>query len=176
MSQHAAGPQVETGLERDVREGSRAISGDWWVWLVAGIAWIVVSLVILQFDQASITTVGILVGVHVPARRRPEHRLRRVPARALGLGCCSARCSSWPRSSALSTRRTRSRLADILGFLFLIVGVWWMIRAFLERALNPLWWLGLFAGILMTALAFWTPGSSSSRRHTSCSSSPGSGH
>jgi uncharacterized membrane protein HdeD (DUF308 family) len=33
-----------------------------------------------------------------------------------------------------------------------------MVRAFLERALNPLWWLGLIAGVLMTILAFWTAG------------------
>ena len=33
-----------------------------------------------------------------------------------------------------------------------------MIRAFLERPINPLWWLGLISGILMTALAFWTSG------------------
>jgi uncharacterized membrane protein HdeD (DUF308 family) len=33
-----------------------------------------------------------------------------------------------------------------------------MVRAFLERGLNPLWWLTLISGILMTALAFWTSG------------------
>ena len=45
---------------------------------------------------------------------------------------------------------TFAGLADMLGFLFLIVGVWWMVRAFLERAINPLWWLGLICGVLMT--------------------------
>ena len=49
-------------------------------------------------------------------------------------------------------------MADMLGFLFLLVGIWWMVRAFLERALNPTWWLGLISGILMTAIAFWTAG------------------
>jgi uncharacterized membrane protein HdeD (DUF308 family) len=39
-----------------------------------------------------------------------------------------------------------------------MVGVWWMIRAFLVRAIEPTWWLGLIAGILMTILAFWTSG------------------
>jgi uncharacterized membrane protein HdeD (DUF308 family) len=53
---------------------------------------------------------------------------------------------------------TFAGLADMLGFLFLVVGVWWMVRAFLERAISPLWWLGLISGILMTALAFWTSG------------------
>ena len=46
----------------------------------------------------------------------------------------------------------------MLGFLFLIVGVWWMIRSFVERAVNPLWWTGLISGILMTGMAFWTAG------------------
>jgi uncharacterized membrane protein HdeD (DUF308 family) len=33
-----------------------------------------------------------------------------------------------------------------------------MVRAFLEREINHLWWLGLISGILMTILAFWTSG------------------
>jgi uncharacterized membrane protein HdeD (DUF308 family) len=32
---------------------------------------------------------------------------------------------------------TFAGLADMLGFLFLIVGVWWMVQAFLERPVNP---------------------------------------
>ena len=46
----------------------------------------------------------------------------------------------------------------MLGFIFFIVGVWWLIRAFVEREVNPLWWLGLISGILMLILAFWTSG------------------
>ena len=38
------------------------------------------------------------------------------------------------------------------------IGLWWIVRAFLERPINPLWWLGLITGILMTVLAFWTAG------------------
>lgn len=53
---------------------------------------------------------------------------------------------------------TFAGVADVLGFLFLSVGVWWMVRASLERAFNPFWWLGLISGIVMTALAFWTEG------------------
>ena len=46
----------------------------------------------------------------------------------------------------------------MLGFLFLVVGIWWMVRAFLERPINPAWWLTLISGVLMTILAFWTSG------------------
>ena len=53
---------------------------------------------------------------------------------------------------------TFAGLADMLGFLFLLVGISWMVRAGLQRPVNPLWWLGLISGILMTGLAFWTAG------------------
>jgi uncharacterized membrane protein HdeD (DUF308 family) len=46
-----------------LREGARRLTGYWWVLLVAGIAWVTAALVILQFDQASVTTVGVLVGL-----------------------------------------------------------------------------------------------------------------
>ena len=49
-------------------------------------------------------------------------------------------------------------LADILGFLFLIVGIFWIIEAFAGREVNELWWVGLISGILMVILAFYTGG------------------
>jgi hypothetical protein len=159
VSQHAATPQVAPPSIPALRDSVRAAAGYWWVLLVAGIAWVTVALVILQFDQASVTTVGILVGLMFMTLGVENIALSTldVPARwawALfgGLFLVSAIvCFANPED-------TFAGLADILGFLFLTVGVWWMIRAFLERAINPLWWLGLISGILMTALAFWTSG------------------
>jgi hypothetical protein len=37
--------------------------------------------------------------------------------------------------------------ADILGFLFLLIGVVWMVQAFNGRPINDLWWLTLISGI-----------------------------
>jgi hypothetical protein len=156
MSEHAANPNVAMP---DVRDNVREISGYWWVGLVAGIAWLVISLVILQFDSASVTTVGVLVGVmfllaavqNIAVTTLPvEHRW--VPALFSVLFLVSAViCFIDPVS-------TFAGLADMLGFLFLLVGVWWMTQAFLERAVNPMWWLTLISGILMTGIAFWTAG------------------
>ena len=64
MSEHAATPHLDTPpLTGAVRATVRDITGYWWATLAAGIAWVVVALVILQFDNASVTTVGILVGL-----------------------------------------------------------------------------------------------------------------
>ena len=40
-----------------------------WVWLVAGIAWIIGALVILPFDAAPIATIGVIVGCMSIVRR-----------------------------------------------------------------------------------------------------------
>jgi hypothetical protein len=59
MSEHAVRPQVEASqVGPGLRATAGEITGYWWLSLVAGIAWIVISAVILQFDEASITTVG----------------------------------------------------------------------------------------------------------------------
>ena len=160
MSEHAARRTADTSIKpANLRESVREITGYWWVGLVAGISWLVISLVILQFDGASVTTVGVLVGLmfllagmqNVLVTSLPvEHRW--VPALFSLLFLASAViCFIDPVS-------TFAGLADMLGFLFLLVGMWWMVQAFLERAVNPLWWMTLISGILMTGLSFWTAG------------------
>jgi uncharacterized membrane protein HdeD (DUF308 family) len=159
MNEHAATPEFGSSPIPSLRETARSATGYWWVLLIAGIAWVAVALVILQFDQASVTTIGILVGIMFLALGIENFALSTldVPARwawaLFGVLFLVSAIVCFANPSD-----TFAGLADILGFLFLIVGVWWMVRAFLERAINPLWWLGLISGILMIGLAFWTSG------------------
>jgi uncharacterized membrane protein HdeD (DUF308 family) len=160
MSDHAVESQVGTPRPAPgLRDTARQVTGYWWVGLVAGIAWLVVSVVILQFDNASITTVGILVGLMFLLAGVENVALATVPVKQRWM---PALFSVLFFVSAIicfvEPQDTFAGLADMLGFLFLIVGVWRMVRAFLERAVNPVWWLGLITGILMTAMAFWTAG------------------
>ena len=54
--------------------------------------------------------------------------------------------------------KTFAEFAEILGFVFMLIGVMWVVRAFYERVVNDLWWLTLTSGILMTIMAFWVSG------------------
>jgi uncharacterized membrane protein HdeD (DUF308 family) len=159
MSTPAATPELGgLGVPR-TREAAREIAGFWWVWLVVGIAWIVASLVILQFDQASITTIGIIVGLMFVFAGAQQLVLAAVAESLRWLWAifgvlfliAGAICFFNPKD-------TFAGMADILGFLFLMVGIWWTIRAFIEKAANPAWWLGLIGGVMMLILAFWTSG------------------
>lgn len=49
-------------------------------------------------------------------------------------------------------------LGIVLGFLLLCVGVWWIIQAFITKAVNSLWWGSLVTGIMIIVLRFWTSG------------------
>ena len=144
---------------RDEAVAVEAVSGLWWIWLIVGILWVIASLVILQFDQASITTIGIIVGIMFLVASAQQMVLAAVADSlrwvygvfgflflVAGVVCL------------INPTDTFAGLADMLGFLFLLVGFWWVIRAFLVRALDSTWWLSLVAGILMIIMAFWTSG------------------
>jgi uncharacterized membrane protein HdeD (DUF308 family) len=166
MSAHATRTDAEPSpVPPGLRTGTRELTGYWWAWLIAGIAWVVISLVILQFNDASITTVGVLVGLMFALASAQTLAIATVPESAavsIGARWVAGAFSALFAISALicfvNPADTFAGLADVLGFLFLVVGIWWMVRAFLERAINPAWWLTLISGILMTILAFWTSG------------------
>jgi Short repeat of unknown function (DUF308) len=131
----------------------------WWLYLVTGVAWILVALVILQFDQASITTVGVLIGLMFLFSGFEQFVVASMVDRGRWLYILFGVLFIIAGVIALiSPENTFAAMADILGFLFLIVGVFWTIQAFVDRGENDLWWLGLISGIAMVILAFWTSG------------------
>jgi uncharacterized membrane protein HdeD (DUF308 family) len=60
--------------------------------------------------------------------------------------------------SFIEPEETFAGVADILGFVFLLIGVFWTVQAFAERGMNRLWWISLISGILLIILGFWTSG------------------
>ncbi len=161
MTEHATPQEFGApGIAPGFREATREVTGYWWLWLVTGIVWVVISLVILQFDAASVTTVSVLLGLMFVFSG-----IQNIILAAVGDGA-----TRWVAAifgalflvaaivCFIDPKGTFAALADILGFLFLLVGVWWILWAFLERAVNPYWWLTLIGGVLMMILAFWTAG------------------
>ena len=70
-------------------------------------------------------------------------------------------CSSWLVGGLVALfypTRTFLAIANILGFVFAMVGAFWIIEAFAVRAVNAFWWLSLVSGIIMVALGFWLGG------------------
>jgi hypothetical protein len=145
--------------QAEARMAVREVASYWWLWVVVGVAWSIAALVILQFDQASVTTVGVIVGLMFLATGAQQFALMALVDRMKWLfGLFGALFIIAGVIALISPENTFAALADILGFLFLIVGAFWIIQAFTGREVNELWWLGLISGILMVVLAFWTAG------------------
>jgi uncharacterized membrane protein HdeD (DUF308 family) len=143
-----------------IRDVVGRVARYWWVELVIGVFWVVISLVILKFNHASVTTVGILIGI----------MFLLASAQELMLAVLDRRWWRWLWAlfavllfvggilAFIHPNNTFAAFADILGFVFLVIGVFWIAQAFAERPVSELWWLTLTAGILLVILAFWTSG------------------
>jgi uncharacterized membrane protein HdeD (DUF308 family) len=137
----------------------KKVASYWWVELLAGVFWVVISLVVLKFDLASVTTVGILTGLMFLLFAAQESVLAAVdrPRRWIW-AIFSVLLAASGIVALIHPTATFAGFADILGFVFLLIGVMWMVQAFTERPINDLWWLTLISGIMMTVLAFWVSG------------------
>jgi uncharacterized membrane protein HdeD (DUF308 family) len=133
-----------------------AITGIWWLFLITGIAWLIIALIVLRFDITSIGTVGALLGVvfliaglneGMIAMVRPTWRWAHL---ALGIlyviGGFLAFASPYDAFWAL---------ASILGFLLVLKGSLDVVVSAMTKDLNEFWWLGLVTGILELLLGFW---------------------
>lgn len=132
----------------------------WWIELLVGVFWLIVAAVVLKFNHASVATVGVLTGIMFLIFAAEEFALA-ILDRSAGKWLWAffgVLLLAGGIVSLIHPRETFLGFADILGFVFLVIGVAWTVQAFAERAVNELWWLSLISGILLVILAFWTSG------------------
>jgi uncharacterized membrane protein HdeD (DUF308 family) len=134
-------------------------SAKWWVLLLTGIAWIIVSVLVLDTDLDSAATIGYLVAGYLIAAGVMEFVL-------LGI------TEGWKWFHALlgalfviggiaaftEPFQTFTILAALVGFLLVLKGTFDIVLALATRHEVDLWWMMLIAGILEVLLGFWASG------------------
>jgi uncharacterized membrane protein HdeD (DUF308 family) len=150
QSPAGTGPRgrVETVLDQ--------LAGPWWMFLVTGIAWLVISLIVLRFRLASVVAVGVLMGVvflggwlselliaSIRSRWRWAHVLMSI---LFLFAACWSFASPYGAFWALAT---------IFGLLLVFRGSLDLVTSISSREINPAWWLGMIAGVLEILLGFW---------------------
>ena len=156
MSINPDAAQERTTVGRGARAALYRLAGPWWLFLVTGIAWLIIAWVTLRFTPASLTTVGVLMGVlflfamlnevMIAAVRSSWRWLHIVMAVLFAFG------AGWAFARPLDAFWT---LASILGLLLILRGTLDIITSAETREVNSLWWLGLLAGILEILIGFW---------------------
>jgi uncharacterized membrane protein HdeD (DUF308 family) len=130
----------------------------WWVFIVTGILWLIISLVVLRFTTTSVTTVGILIGVVFLLAGITEIMVAGVTAGGwkvvhIILTVLFLVTAIW---GFANPKDAFWALASVVGFILVIYGGVELAEAIVTRDVNPLWWLGLTLGILLILLGFWT--------------------
>lgn len=140
-----------------VREGARY----WWLFLVTGIAWLVIAWLVLRANETSLATVGYLLGAVFIVAGINE----------AGLGALlSGGWKVWYYVMAfifflggiwafLDPIDSFFALASVLGLILIFYGTFEIVRSVSLRRENPYWGLGLATGILLILLAIWVSGS-----------------
>jgi uncharacterized membrane protein HdeD (DUF308 family) len=132
------------------------LAGPWWLFLVTGIAWLIISWVVLRFTPASLATVGVLLGVLFLLAALNEFMIASVRhswqwAHAL-LGILFVVGAIWAFVRPFDAFWS---IASVLGLLLVFKGALDLITAIMTRGVNSSWWLGLVVGILELLLGFW---------------------
>jgi uncharacterized membrane protein HdeD (DUF308 family) len=130
----------------------------WWLPLVTGIFWLIVALVLLRFNEASVTTVGILTGLVFISAGINDLALAGVVERWRWLYVVLAAFLITLGVVALfSPGDTFEALAAIIGWLLLFKGIFDVATALMDRTAQ-LWGVTLVIGIVEIVLAFWAAG------------------
>ena len=143
---------VRAGAERALWR----MAGPWWLFLLTGLAWLIIALVTLRFTTTSIATVGVLLGVLFLLAAFNEFMISAVKqswrwAHIL-LGVFFVVGAIWAFARPVDAFWS---IASVLGFLLIFKGTLDIISAVMTKDVNPSWWLGLVAGILELILGFW---------------------
>jgi uncharacterized membrane protein HdeD (DUF308 family) len=131
----------------------------WWIFLITGTLWLILSMVMFRFNIHSVNTIGILAGIVF------------LCAGVIEFGMIFAVKGGWWKvlnallalilivagiMSFIHPGNAFTAIASIIGFVFLFVGVFDVIVAFADR--TGLWWIRLIIGLLCIGLAFWASG------------------
>lgn len=140
----------------DNRVAMRQATGMWWLFLITGILWFLVSLIVLRFNITSIAAVGALLGVVFLMVGVNEFLIVGTVSGwkwlHVILGILFVAGGIWAFVHPINAFY---ELAALLGFLLLFKGSFDIVVAVMTKEANDLWWLGLVTGILELLLAFW---------------------
>ena len=138
-----------------LREASRY----WWLYLVVGIAWLVVGWVILTPDVTSLAVISTLAGLMLLFAAVTElieaftmagwRWLHAIFAVLFFLGGIYA---------LLQPLATAHALAALIGWFLLFSGTFKIVASLSLRNAMHLWWVGLVAGIFEVLIGFWAIG------------------
>ena len=132
----------------------------WWLMLITGTGWILVGLILLRFDYASVSAISLLFGFVA------------IAAGVFELGAMMLAAGWWKLLNIvlaivfivagvvafIHPGDTFRALAAVFSFFLIFAGTFDIIISISTRHEIEVWWLQLIGGIIELALGFWAAG------------------
>jgi uncharacterized membrane protein HdeD (DUF308 family) len=137
------------------------VTDNWWLLLVTGIAWLLVSIVIFRFDYTTVAAVSVLFGIVALGAAANEVLLATVSSKGWRVAYLVMAGLSFVVAvvSFIHPGDTFVALAALVSFYLVFRGSFDLIMAFsLSRSL-PGWWLLVITAIAELLIGFWAAGS-----------------
>jgi uncharacterized membrane protein HdeD (DUF308 family) len=128
----------------------------WWMFLVTGVAWLIISAAVLRFNTTSVATIGVMIGVVFLIASASEILL--ASARAswgwlhILMSVLFIGAAIW---AFVRPYGAFWALATVVGLLLILRGSVDLFTSIDARDINPSWWLGVLAGIAEIIIGFW---------------------
>jgi uncharacterized membrane protein HdeD (DUF308 family) len=132
----------------------------WWLFLITGIAWMLLALIVLRFDYTTVSAISILFGIVALA------------AGVLEIGVTLIADGWWKLLHGvlalvfivagivafIHPGDTFAALAAVFSFFLIFAGTFDIIESISVRHEIEVWWLQLIGGIIELGLGFWAAG------------------
>lgn len=152
----SAAASLEHSAERAV---GRAL-GPWWMFLVTGIAWAIIGLILLRFDYTSVHAISLLFGFVAIAAGVMEVVMTFLAPGWWKLlnGVLAVAFLVAGVVAFVHPGNTFVALAAVFSFFLVFAGTFDIIMAIAAKDEIEVWWLQLIGGIIEVLLGFWAAG------------------
>jgi uncharacterized membrane protein HdeD (DUF308 family) len=147
-------------LGKELRGDVVSTTRNWWLLLVTGTAWVVIAIVVLRFNYASVATIATLFGCFCFLAAANEVLVGAISSRGwmilhwlLAVLFVAVGVAAFFRPGD-----TFVGLAAVMSFYFVFRGSFDIAMAIAGSRLNG-WWVLLLAGLAELAIGFWAAGS-----------------
>jgi uncharacterized membrane protein HdeD (DUF308 family) len=132
----------------------------WWVFLITGIGWTIVGVIVLRFDYTSVHAISILFGIVAIAAGILQIVVTVIAQGwwKLLYGILAVAFIAAGIIAFIHPGDTFVALAAVISFFLIFAGTFDIITAISARHEVDVWWLQLISGIIELALGFWAAG------------------
>jgi uncharacterized membrane protein HdeD (DUF308 family) len=132
----------------------------WWLFLITGIVWMLVALIVLRFDYTSVSAISLLFGFVAIAAGILEIGVLMLAAGWWKLlhGVLAAIFIVTGIVAFVHPGNTFAALAAVFSFFLIFAGTFDIVIAISARKEIGVWWLQLIMGIIEVLLGFWAAG------------------